>query len=132
MSQVVTVASSSGRQRCTTAVPKKLPEIRQAPAITKKASQSPTRLTSRPPRVPKASPSRKIGTVPSAEPMNSSSNFSDLTSGPPQLRHRAGAGTPPEVEHHADRERRAEQQDGKAVAASFIISSKAKPPSTKV
>ncbi|QWA21728.1 hypothetical protein KJK32_11515 [Streptomyces sp. JCM17656] len=28
MSHVVTVASSGGRQRCTTAVPKKFPEIR--------------------------------------------------------------------------------------------------------
>lgn len=81
ISQVVTVASSGGRPRCTAALPKKFPESLTAPAIAKNAIHSPARVSTSFGRTPNASPSRKSSTVVKTEPMKSSSSLSELTSG---------------------------------------------------
>ncbi|CAM5503742.1 hypothetical protein STENM223S_02427 [Streptomyces tendae] len=82
ISQLVTVASSAGRQRWTAAVPKKLPETRTAPQATKPSIQSivmpPTMITRRLPVVLIVVTST---TVPATQPTNSSSSSRAFISG---------------------------------------------------
>lgn len=130
ISQVVTVASSGGRQRCTAAEPKKFPESRTAPAITKTAIQRPPRESSSLGTRPAISLDWKIPTVTRTQPTKSSSSLSESRSGTFNCRtvpvRRQTKSITPTVS--GVRKNRTTE----AIAVFSSISSKAKPPSMKV
>lgn len=80
ISHVVTVASNGGRQRCTAAVPKKLPDTFTAPEPTNPVSQIATSPSTRA-NPPTPAASHHISTVRTMDPTKASSSLNELPSG---------------------------------------------------
>ncbi|WP_406728130.1 hypothetical protein WJ438_30830 [Streptomyces sp. GD-15H] len=82
ISQLVTVASRAGSERCTAAVPKKLPETRTAPQTTKTTIHSSTRAVARDSSTPADESDVCVSrTSAITQPMNSRSSLRQLSSG---------------------------------------------------